>query len=393
MSWTGIGITTTDATTGRRIAANVHAVDSTGAIYEFATMVTGPGIDAGFARWGMATGAATLTISAAGYATRTVQRDIPGDTNANYALTAVALPRPTKAQQLAVAANFCNIYCADGVTPMFTDFLPKADEQGRFDEWLDLQIAAGSTHLTYSPFGAYRDYMGGGFNWLDQPDRFADLTRRVTLRASQSGVAMTPILFLDDGGPDPRPRIDRYWPPIAQALRAQGVIDRCFIVPAWEPVKGDWTSADLSYALQRIHEWFPECLMGWHGSPDRWVGSSNPLEPDDPWQGAESDFWKSHGGEYLDICFYQTQADAVFSPNCNPEDDSCWLNRWTDGVMRLGNGLNGWRIVPICLAEGPAYSFIREQSTPAQAREWATSGRDLAASYGVTVSYMNGLPY
>ena len=41
---------------------------------------------------------------------------------------------PTRTEQADVRANFCNIACADGM-PMFTDFLPKADEQGRFDEW------------------------------------------------------------------------------------------------------------------------------------------------------------------------------------------------------------------------------------------------------------------
>ena len=98
---------------------------------------------------------------------------------------------PTRTEQADVRANFCNIACADG-TPMFTDFLPKADEQGRFDEWMALQAAAGSTHITYSPLGAYHDYMGGGFNWLDQPYRFASLTSRVCAYPSSSGVTMTP---------------------------------------------------------------------------------------------------------------------------------------------------------------------------------------------------------
>ena len=298
---------------------------------------------------------------------------------------------PTRTEQADVRANFCNIACADG-TPMFTDFLPKADEQGRFDEWMALQAAAESTHITYSPLGAYHDYMGGGFNWLDQPFRFASLTSRVCAYPSSSGVTMTPVLFLDDGGPNPRPRIDQYWPALLDALRQAGVLSRCIVVPAWEPVKGDWTSADLSYALERLHEWAPEAILGCHFSPSRWSGSSNPLEPDDPWQGDEAGFWKSHGGQFIDICFYQSDADAVFQGACDPALDSCWLNRWTDGVVRLGTGYHGWRIVPICLAEGPAYTYIRGASTSDQARAWATNGRNVALGYGVTVTYMNGLP-
>lgn len=302
-----------------------------------------------------------------------------------------SVEQPTKAERLNVAANFCNIYCADGA-PMFTAFLPKADEQGRTDKWLSLLVAADSTHVTFSPKASYNDYMGGGFDWLNQPERFAALVKTVSETRGANGLALTPVLFLDEGGPDPKPRINTFWQPIAIALRQVGVIDRCIVVPAWEPVRGDWTSADLSYSLQCLKAWFPESIIGCHFSPTRWVGSSNPLEPDDPWQGAESDFYKSHGGEFIEIAFYQAPADAVFMPICDPADDDCWLNRWTDGVIRLGNGVNGWRIVPICLSEGPAYSFIRNQSTPVMARDWATAGRDLANSYGVTVSYMNGLP-
>ena len=290
-----------------------------------------------------------------------------------------------------IAANFCNIYCADG-TPMFTAFLPKADEQGRTDSWLRLLVDAGSTHVTFSPKASYNDYMGGGFDWLGQPERFAALVKTVSETTGANGLALTPVLFLDEGGPAPRPRIDGYWPGIAQSLRQNGTIGRCIVVPAWEPVRGDWTSADLSYALQRLHEWFPESIMGCHFSPTRWVGSSNPLEPDDPWQGAESDFYKSYGGEFIEIAFYQAPADAVFTPVCDYMNEDCWLSRWYDGVIRLGTGYHGWRVMNVCLSEGPAYSFIRMQSTPEQARTWADAGKALADSLGVTVSYMNGLP-
>ncbi len=184
--------------------------------------------------------------------------------------------------------------------------------------------------------------------------------------------------------------------------------------------------------------------MAWHGSPTRWVGSSNPGEPDDPWRrwswpvrdangdltyyiddkgnrqvvyatgdrigndaeidkaehpddlgkwgGAEAEFYKMAGGEFIDLVLYQAQADSIDAPNCDPAQEDCWLNRWADGVLRVGGGLNGWRVIPLCLAEGPAYSFIRGRSTPEQARAWAKAGGDYAKELGVTVSYMNGLP-
>ena len=80
-------------------------------------------------------------------------------------------------------------------------------------------------------------------------------------------------------------------------------------------------------------------------------------------------------------------------PECDVNNDDCWLNRWYDGVIRYGNGVNGWRRVNICLSEGPAYLYIRGVISSADARAWATSGRNLATACGVTVSFMNGLPY
>jgi len=302
------------------------------------------------------------------------------------ALEPVALPRPSRADMLNVRANFCNIYDPTNMLPMFTAYLPVKPE------WLQPLVDAGSTHVTYSPECAYPGYWVPPFDWRDRPDDFAAFTVKVTQTRGANGQALTPVIFLDNGGTDPLPRIQRYWPNLINSLRSAGVLDRCILVPAWEPVKGDWTSYELSEALKYLKALANEAIIGWHGSPTRWVGSSHPVEPTDPWQGGESDFYKSHGGEFIDIAFYQAQAESVFQGACNPQDDDCWLNRWLDGVIRLGRGVNGWRVLPICLAEGPAYYFTRGKATPEQARLWATNGDAVAKAEGVTVSFINGLP-
>lgn len=292
---------------------------------------------------------------------------------------------------LNVRANFCNIYDSTGL-PIFSPFLAVAPS---FDDWMRCLVAAGSTHVVLSPECAYNDYLQPfvqPFDWRDQPDRFAALVTKVANQTGANGNAITPILFMDNGGADPMPRLNRYWPGLFASLRAAGVLSSCVVVPAWEPVKGEYTSSQMSQALILLHQLAPEAPMAWHGSPDRWVGSSNPVEPDDPWQGAESGFYKSHGGEFIDLVLYQSTADGVYQGACDVNDGSCWLNRWLDGVLRVGGGMNGWRVIPLCLAEGPAYSFIRWQSTPAQAQDWAANGRNTAALHGVTVSFMNGIP-
>lgn len=380
----GLGFTTSDARTGQRIQANVviHGGDD----LNFTAASTGDGGDLGFVFANVGRGKGSITISKPGYLTRVIDCDFPTVPNLDYALEPVALPRPSRADMLNVRANFCNIYDPTNGLPMFTAYFPVKQN------WLQPLVDAGSTHVTLSPECAYPGYWVPPFDWRDRPQDFAACVTKITQTVGANGKALTPIVFLDNGGPDPLPRIQRYWPNLINALRSASVLDRCILVPAWEPVQGDWSSYALSEALKFLKALAPDNLIGWHGSPTRWVGSSNPVEPNDPWQGGESDFYKSHGGEFIDICFYQAQAKSVFQGACNPADDDCWLNRWTDGVIRLGNGVNGWRILPICLAEGPAYTFTRKQSTPEQARQWATNGDLLAKSYGVTVSFMNGLP-
>jgi len=390
MSWTGYGLTTTDARTGKRIAANVHVVDSTGAIYEIATMTPVPGADEGFARIGLATGPGTVTITAIGYEPLTFTTDLPGAPNQNHALTPVTPPLPSRDDMLNVAGNFCNVLDSRGVC-IFSAFLPQAETEGLYDDWMAKLVAAGSTHVVVSPECAYNAYMTP-FDWRGQPERFAALVLKIANTVGANGKAITPILFMDNGDPNPLPRLRQYWPGLFAALRANGVLSRCIVVPAWEPVIGGYTSYDMSQSMLLLHDLAPEAIMAWHGSPTRWVGSSNPVEPDDPWQGAEKDFYKSHGGEFIDLVLYQAQADAVVFPNCDASQANCWLNRWMDGVLRVGGGLNGWRVIPLCLAEGPAYLAIRGHATPEEARVWATAGRDEARTAGVTVSFMNGLP-
>lgn len=302
-------------------------------------------------------------------------------------------PQPTREERKDVRANFCNIDDKNGLC-IFTAFLPSAVTMGKYVDWMQRLVDAGSNHVTFSPFSnTYNTYPIDNFNWLDQPKRFADLVYKVSETRGANGKAITPILFMDDGSPNPIPRIVQYWPAMADAMA--GFRDRLIIVPAWEPVIGDWLSSELSYSLEVAHSLWAESLLGWHGSQKRWVGSSNPVQPSDPWQGGEAIFYKSFGGQYIDIPFYQAQSDAVMFPNCDPAKDDCWLNRWYDGLIRLGNGVNGWRQMdaPICLAEGPAYLAIRGVVNNHDARVWATAGKQMADSVGVRASFMNGLPF
>jgi hypothetical protein len=134
-----------------------------------------------------------------------------------------------------------------------------------------------------------------------------------------------------------------------------------------------------------------------HLSPGRASASSNPIEDDDPWQGAESGMWKSHGGEFVEGLLYQSEAVRPNDDRCDPADDGCWLNRWEDVVPRIGAGMNGWRIlggqyVGLVYFEGPAYYYYRGQSDDAFARRIATAAQGICQKYRVTCGFGNGLP-
>lgn len=308
---------------------------------------------------------------------------------------------PTGDDVTNVRDNFCNLqdsipwkYGSGETKPLtiFSPFIAGLDDAG-FDRWAGILRDNGSTHMTIAPNISYSsfDYPVPGVQMLDKPDVFRAFVLKVLNTPSASGKGFCPIIMLDEGKVDPRTRIDAYWRPLLDAIK--DLLPHCIVTPGWEVIKAsEWRSSDLSYAL----EW-----LGGYGIPHLWLhlsegraaGSSNPIEPDDPWQGAERDFWYTHGGQYPEGLLYQSytirNGDTI---NCDPVADDCWLNRWTDVLIRVGNGVNGWRKMHLCLFEAPGYYAIRGDCTSDLARQWARAGRDLAASYGVTISHGNGLP-
>jgi hypothetical protein len=271
-----------------------------------------------------------------------------------------------------------------------------------FDEWMRIQRDNGSTHVPFGP------PIGGlaypGVEWAN-PDFWSDLPRlrafieRVLDTPSADGRGFRPILFVG-GDTFAESRFDR-WHELAAAL--EGLHQHLIVLVAWEPVIGGWRTAEVSNAMRRLHDLFPRAKMAGHGSPTRWVSSSNPIEPDDPWQGEESAFFKKHGGEFLDTWFYQTPHGRDIYTACTcpspggPQDfahrEDCWLNRFEDGVARLGAGYHGWRVMKIILYETVAYEAFRGQATPEQARDVATAARRVADRWGVQLGYGNGLPW
>lgn len=350
----------------------------------------------------MSLGASHLWITADGYQPYSVHVDLPthnidlvvgGTARPDQiqlpGLTLAAAPRRSQRELTNIRANFCNLRDSQNRVIFTADYLG-TDSVSR-EDWVKTLIAAGSTHIVISPTGG--NYPGTPFQPFDvygNPKAFVAEIRKLLATASADGKGLTPILMLDSGDAGFKQRVDAYWTAIRREL---GDDEKdCIVVPGWELIRASTvTSAEFSYALEKLH------ADGWshiwaHLSPGRAAFSSNPVEPDDPWQGGESECWKTHGGQYVEGFLYQSEAVRPDDDKCDATADTCWLNRWEDVVPRLGNGMNGWRIVHLCYFEGPAYYYYRGQADSAFARRIATAAKKLADKYNVTIGFGNGLP-
>jgi len=300
---------------------------------------------------------------------------------------------PTRAQVLTYRGHLCNLKDSAGRV-IWTPSLAGAPPEIR-KEWLETIAAHGGTHVPIGPFEGGPSYPGvhwGNPDWTNDPFAIRSLVFDVLNTKTLAGHGMVPVLFLDGGGYDPKPRIQEFYEVAHEAL--EGLYEHVLCVPCgWEPVVGSWTSAEVSYALKLWHAIAPGSIIAYHGSPGRLVGSSNPVEADDPWQGGESEFYKTHGGEHIDVALYQTPHGRELYEDCDPNSEGCWLDRWRDYVTRIGGGLNGWRQMPIVLFESVAYEYFRNQKTDDDARTIASRAKKICDDAGVPFHWGNGAPW
>lgn len=348
-----------------------------------------------------------LTITADGYnpysasvtVPRTENHDIVVGKDGVPALVVNLPPLATGEAVLHMQACFCNLRDSQGRI-IYTPELPGAPEDV-FKEWFSVMTAAGCTHVVVGDFEPGPIYPGAPWSnpdlWNDMGKLRAFLVDIMQQKAAD-GYGYRPVVFLDNGSKSPMGRINQRWPEFIAAMR--DLLPHMILVIAWEPVVGDWRSIEVSQALLLLKSLAPEAIVFGHGSPTRWVASSNPIETDDPWQGGEADFFLKHGGEFLQGWMYQTQHGRdIYTPCTCPNKnqqfghlDTCWLNRFEDGVARLGAGFHGWRVVRVVLYETVAYEAFRNQATPADAVMVATAGATVGKLWNVKLGYGNGLP-
>ncbi len=319
---------------------------------------------------------------------------------------------------LRVRGNFCNLWDTgphvDGAGRLIKGrglvYDPAlsahwAQDRPTFDRWLALHRAAGSTHLTIGPFNGGEIYAGSG---IFSPDLVSDPAR---LRAFVDELVHTPaadgrgfrlIVHLDGGQPNPMPVMNRDWQTIIDAIRP--FLDSCIVSPGWELITASpWRSVEYAYALRLLHA-LGVPIIGAHLSIGRSAWSSNPVEPDDPAQGAEAECWQQWGGEHVRILLYQCEPPAaplaVHHPRivdhqvvCDTHGDACYLNRAYDSILRVGTGFHGWRRMAWCAFETVAFPTWHDGAPASHARAVATEIKTfLADPLGLDIGYGNGLP-
>lgn len=403
-------VVVTDAGTGRPVRAEVYT-DSVTSPWRQRTNTAGFARKDGFTAPGW-----NLCAAADSYETHCEPVGEARSRVVVFSLKTTEPPRPTRADVLTYRGHLANLRDGAGRV-IWTPALPGAPPDVRRD-WLQRIAAAGGTHVPIGPFGAGPAYPG--VPW-DNPDWTADasairgLVLEILRTPGPTGRGMVPVVFTDGGPRDPRPRLERLFPTLRDAL--DGLDESVLVLPAgWEPVPGDFTSAEVSWALERWHAYRPRSLIGYHGQPNRLVGSSNPIEADDPWQGGEAEFYTKHGGQYIDIALFQTPHGRDLYEPCGrtvPKTErdgvsglaypeSCWKNRFDDYVARIGAGLCtddigragpcGWRKLPIVLFETIAYEFFPGRVDASEATRIANEAKAICDHYGVACGFGNGLP-
>lgn len=310
-------------------------------------------------------------------------------------------PRPTRAQTLDVRANFLSMHDALGRL-MFSWFYSTLTTADR-NLWVDAWKKATLTHVVLDFAPCYPGFWAPCGDFRAAPGTLVQSASELLDRG------LIPIVMMTTGDAGTWSEIDSNWPSYVNAMRASEPCligesgDPCgILVPGFEiggPCSA-WPASSISHAFTTLHQLAPAALIGYEGCPERFSGSSNPVQPDDPWQGAEAKFWTSNGGEFVSIFLYETphgptllDPSGASGPFCHAGSPcGAWEDRWTEGLQRLCTGGLGWRQVPCSFFEVTGSDYKGGGVSDATVQRINDRALRLCQQYGATCTWGNGLP-
>ncbi|ODS54696.1 MAG: hypothetical protein ABS36_11055 [Acidobacteria bacterium SCN 69-37] len=316
---------------------------------------------------------------------------------------------------------------------IWTPALPGAPLEVRH-AWLAQLAAAGATHVPIGPFDrgdVYPGVMWGNPDWTTDAAAIRQLVLDILDTPTRRGHGMVPVIFVDGGGRDPRPRLARVLPTIQAAI---GDLQAFVIgVPCgWEPY--EWSARECHDAAWDTHRLLPDLLLAWHGWVGRSNGASNPPQADDPFRnpttgyGDWSLFWDARLSPFSMLLYQadppRTQRDVECGglrpglPRWSSDAlrtvrsgdgwvfaEDCWMNRASDAIARVGAGVctDGFGHGPACGPGRKTFVFFEaatyhwwwdrmETADPSFFTQMASYAQSECRKYGVACGFGDGLP-
>lgn len=294
-------------------------------------------------------------------------------------------------------ANFCNLYDSTN-RPIFSSCLV-AQSREMQEEWIRREINAGGNSYVLS--------VESGYENTELPPEWGYNTPVNYFTTGQFGrvldsieliqkAGLKPYLFLHSGGPHPGLN---YFERLIDSLG--GLTQEIKIVPAWEPVPGNWSTLQLRDTIEYLRRRVARDRLCLHLGRRRLSWSSNPLESDDPFKvwNSEKQEWETDeiascrwAAPYIGEFLYQSDP---FRPGDSfdvtvSDSNAERAKEVADRV--LGNpGVPDWYAGlprPILTAfETVAYYFIRGSGSETYSREVASFFQSLGYQ-----GFGNGLP-
>lgn len=291
---------------------------------------------------------------------------------------------PTRAQVLDVRMNFGSYQFDDG-TPILEWFLPNMTTSqrnqlfGRIAQYHD-------THIMVSRRMHYRNYpvLGGDLT----PQQLHDLI--VDLRDHHHLIPFV-MLSTGDGGTGTDP--DAVWPQYFAALG--DVRNDAVWCLGWEVgANAGWSSKQILHGVHVLRAWLgPQGVIAFESLPERWTGASHPVEADDPSGGDEPGWWRLPDAQQIDLYFYESShGSKLLRQPCDVDDGGCWLNRWREGIQRLGVGGVTWPKKALVLFETNTMDCYNDHATCSAFGRLTAAGLAVCQSYGISCGYGSGAP-
>lgn len=308
---------------------------------------------------------------------------------------------------------------------IWTPALPGATPDVR-KEWLETLVRAGATHVPIGWFDPGLVYPRGvewpNPDWRNNPQAIRALIDEIQATRASDGAGLRPVIFTAGWSAEEigraRATLREHMAVLAQAVEGLDPDTYIVVTAGWEP--DAIRSADFSFAFNEWHRLRPNDIQALHcwliaNFLQRCVGSSNPIQADDPWQGDEAGFFQSAGGQYLSMVLNELpHGRDLFTP-CGrtvPKTvngvagfaypESCWKNRADDYVARIGAGLCtddighatpcGWRKLDWVWFETITFDAFWNNATTDDARRVADWTLELCRTYAVDCGFGDGLP-